>query len=229
MRGAAFAIVASAAFAAAVAACSSASDPSGAPHEPSPDFVRVEAPAAPAPQPPAAPAASAEAPRPAMPQVTERRARATLRGNRAYDGAPPMIPHAAKNYAFDACLECHGPGDGAGGDVVAAPTPHPELIHCRSCHVPFTEDGTEFRPSTAERFVWPAAERAHPQAPWTIPHPATMRERCILCHTSPNLPESLRTTHPERRACRQCHVPAQESSPGPRPTGAWTGGPPQDD
>jgi hypothetical protein len=34
-----------------------------------------------------------------------------------------------------------------------------------------------------------------------------MRENCAACHTGPAAREEIRTTHPERIRCRQCHVP----------------------
>lgn len=219
-RTAAAAVLALAAVAAAVA-CSVPAPEGPAPGEPGP--ATVAAPADPS-QPD-----SADAPAPRPPATDEVREARALRRNRAYDGAPPMVPHPDKGYALDQCLECHGPGDGAGGDLVAVPTPHPELVHCTSCHVALVDERAEFRPSDAEAFVWPAARRAHAEAPWTIPHPVTMRERCILCHTSPNLAEPARTTHPQRRACTQCHVPASGDWPGARPADAWTGGPPKKD
>jgi cytochrome c-type protein NapB len=34
-----------------------------------------------------------------------------------------------------------------------------------------------------------------------------MRENCAACHTGPAAREEIRTSHPERTRCRQCHVP----------------------
>ena len=41
----------------------------------------------------------------------------------------------------------------------------------------------------------------------TIPHPLQLRENCLACHGGPAARAELRTTHPERVRCRQCHVP----------------------
>jgi cytochrome c-type protein NapB len=48
--------------------------------------------------------------------------------------------------------------------------------------------------------------RAWPQAPPTIPHPTFMRNDCMSCH-GPNGLFGLRTPHPDRQSCFQCHVP----------------------
>jgi hypothetical protein len=34
-----------------------------------------------------------------------------------------------------------------------------------------------------------------------------MRENCIACHDGPGAREEVRTNHPERWRCRQCHLP----------------------
>ena len=49
--------------------------------------------------------------------------------------------------------------------------------------------------------------RLHDRAPPTIPHKTFMRENCVACHAGPAAREEIRTSHPERRRCRQCHVP----------------------
>jgi cytochrome c-type protein NapB len=48
--------------------------------------------------------------------------------------------------------------------------------------------------------------RAHPGAPPVIPHKVFMRENCLSCHSGPGGREEIRTTHPERTRCMQCHV-----------------------
>ena len=52
-----------------------------------------------------------------------------------------------------------------------------------------------------------AGDRATPGAPPRIPHRVLMRENCVACHDGPGAREEVRTTHPERWRCRQCHVP----------------------
>jgi cytochrome c-type protein NapB len=49
-------------------------------------------------------------------------------------------------------------------------------------------------------------ERAYPGAPPTMPHPSFMRERCESCHGVLGL--GIRTTHPWRASCPQCHAPS---------------------
>jgi cytochrome c-type protein NapB len=130
---------------------------------------------------------------------------------RAYDGAPPVIPHDPSGAD---CVSCHAdraievPGVG-----LSPPSPHQgtsglgSTARCRQCHVhPVTRD--TFRQST---FVGLAQDlrrghRAHPLAPPVIPHPVFMRENCAACHTGPAAREEIRTSHPERTRCLQCHL-----------------------
>jgi cytochrome c-type protein NapB len=51
--------------------------------------------------------------------------------------------------------------------------------------------------------------RAWPLAPPTIPHSTLMRSDCLSCHGPQGL-YGLRTPHPERQSCVQCHVPGAE-------------------
>lgn len=50
-------------------------------------------------------------------------------GLRAYEGAPPVLPHAT--WMRQNCLSCHGPG-GAN----SFRTPHPDRHNCLQCHAP---------------------------------------------------------------------------------------------
>ena len=52
-----------------------------------------------------------------------------------------------------------------------------------------------------------AGDRASGGAPPRIPHRILMRENCGSCHDGPAAREEIRTSHPERTRCRQCHVP----------------------
>ena len=45
----------------------------------------------------------------------------------------------------------------------------------------------------------------------SIPHPLEGRENCLACHTGPAAREEIRTSHPERERCQQCHVPSTTS------------------
>lgn len=150
-----------------------------------------------------APAAS----EPAAPRSTGERAL-----GRAYDGAPPTIPHDA---SIGSCVTCHD-ADGAAidGIGVAPASPHGEaaaggaMRRCRQCHVPETTRSL----LVASRFTglaqgpWRGA-RATAGAPPTIPHTLQLRGECLTCHAGPGARVEIRTTHPERSRCRQCHVP----------------------
>lgn len=138
--------------------------------------------------------------------ATERAAR------RAYDGAPPVAPH--RDFGVT-CTECHNERglqiDGVG---YAPPTPHEGTTglsatsRCRQCHV-FRATEQVWVDSTFVGLVQDLArgQRLNELAPPTIPHPVFMRENCRACHTGPAAREEIRTSHPERARCTQCHVP----------------------
>jgi cytochrome c-type protein NapB len=48
--------------------------------------------------------------------------------------------------------------------------------------------------------------RLNPISPPTIPHQIFMRENCLACHSGPAAREEIRTAHPDRVRCRQCHL-----------------------
>lgn len=130
---------------------------------------------------------------------------------RAYDGAPPVIPHERFSRA---CDSCHGgqavavPGTG-----IAPTAPHGDTdgmragARCTQCHVERTTRG-EFRVGHFEGRPQRVRHRAAatPGAPPVMPHPAFMRESCAACHVGPAARPEIRTSHPERTRCRQCHV-----------------------
>ncbi len=147
---------------------------------------------------------------------TQRGEPVLLRAHRSYDGAPPVIPHLVGDLGRGDCLNCHLKGDSSDDGQFAPKTPHPELTNCRQCHVERTTEA-EFVASDFKGGVYATGTRQHAESPWRIPHPLTMRERCSVCHTGENVPESVRTTHPERTNCVQCHLPAHDGWPGPRP------------
>ena len=144
---------------------------------------------------------------------------------RAYDGAPPTVPHAPFGASCEACHDARGQAVPGVGFAPASPhvgTPYEgETSRCRQCHV--------FR-TTEESFVESGfvglaqdlspGDRATAGAPPRIPHRLLMRENCAACHTGPAAREEIRTTHPERGRCRQCHVPlnaTDEFASGARP------------
>ena len=129
---------------------------------------------------------------------------------RAYFGAPPVIPHEIAQFESAAdCLNCHGnqPETDEGNPGV----PHAHLASCTQCHVIqeaelFSEldtAGNEFR-GLAEPT---SGRRAWAGAPPTIPHATLMRSACLTCH-GPAGHRGIRTSHPERLSCQQCHAPS---------------------
>ena len=137
------------------------------------------------------------------------------REHRAYEGAPPTIPHAINEKGASECMACHGEGLRIDGRL-ATPMSHEYLTNCTQCHVP--EVGSI--PAADERYDelpldntfvglerWGPAERAHEGAPPVNPHPEHMREDCMSCHGEIARP-GLRTTHPWKSECTQCHAPS---------------------
>lgn len=136
---------------------------------------------------------------------------------RAYAGAPPVVPHAVDELSTLACLACHEAGALVGGRL-APPMSHSTRESCTQCHV-----------SAAERPRWmesgapgawagnsfvglperPSGARAWAGAPPTLPHPSWMRERCASCHGVAGR-AGLRTSHPGRQSCPQCHALSDE-------------------
>jgi cytochrome c-type protein NapB len=127
---------------------------------------------------------------------------------RAYPGAPPVIPHPVGDALAEgkACLPCHADGGWAPAFGAYAPVvPHPELQSCGQCHV--TQRVTSvFRPAEWSTAAPPRIGRgALPGGPPPIPHGLQMRENCLACHAGPGAIAEIRTSHPERVNCRQCH------------------------
>ena len=138
---------------------------------------------------------------------------ATVRAERRlYDGAPPVIPHMDFGAACSACHDAQGISvEGVG---FAPMSPHDETgdagttQRCRQCHV-FVNDGGLFVENDfvgLQQDLRPGS-RLYAGAPPTIPHRLLMRENCVACHAGPGAREEVRTSHPERTRCRQCHVP----------------------
>jgi cytochrome c-type protein NapB len=131
--------------------------------------------------------------------------------NRAYDGAPPTVPHPSEGMFSVSCLVCHGEGLKV-GDRVASKISHAHLTNCTQCLVEQDRSGLPFRDQLMEnRFVGVyragPGQRASPGAPPTIPHHTWMRENCTSCHGLVTRP-GTRTTHPWLTSCTQCHSPS---------------------
>lgn len=150
--------------------------------------------------------------------VTDAERSAALRqraSRRAFDGAPPVVPHPVAQDSSAACLACHGPGLVI-KDKVASKMSHALYTSCTQCHVPAVgpripmTEMSLLEPLTENHFAGLNAPlkgtRAWPQAPPTIPHSTRMRSDCLSCHGPQGL-FGLRTPHPDRPSCTQCHVP----------------------
>lgn len=125
---------------------------------------------------------------------------------RAYDGAPPVIPHAVRSLGRQDCLNCHREGMDLQGGGIAARTPHPERTACRQCHVEQVAASAVFVANGFAGWRHPGAgTRAYPGAPPTVPHPRNGREGCLGCHGA-NGGSPIRTPHSDRVNCLQCHV-----------------------
>jgi len=147
------------------------------------------------------------------PPITREQA---LAEGRSYSGAPPVIGHQVLELGRAECLSCHLHGDSMDKQGrKSTPTPHPELSRCTQCHV---ESKTKnlFVKNQFKGKPYAMGIRSQPNGPWLIPHPLTMRENCLGCHGTEAAPTLMKTTHPERQRCIQCHIPAHKNFPGPR-------------
>jgi cytochrome c-type protein NapB len=168
---------------------------------------------------------------------------------RAFPGAPPRVPHGLtqEEYRTQRCKVCHERGGYAARFGAYAPvTPHPEFGECLQCHVPEAMSVGVALPDRTGEVVcrqchvdpdrrppslvsldwvprpWPVLDtRAMPGGPPVIPHDLQFRGDCLACHAGPAAVRELRTRHPERSNCRQCHVTqesgVQDSLPGATP------------
>jgi len=157
----------------------------------------------------------------ALTNVTEAERALALReraARRALDGAPPVVPHPIAQDSAASCLACHGVGLVV-KDKVASKISHAAYTSCTQCHVPAvgpripTSEIALREPLTENQFAGLNAPlkgtRAWPQAPPTVPHSTLMRSDCNSCHGPQGL-FGLRTPHPNRQACVQCHAPGAE-------------------
>lgn len=135
---------------------------------------------------------------------------------RSFEGAPPVMPHSADfGEGSKECLDCHLEGMTLGSRV-ARPVSHSALPNCIQCHVEsvhrdFTELGIPAIPMPGNAFRGRRPEldsKAEPAngMPPAIPHTLQLRTRCLSCHGQYGY-EGLRTSHPERAVCVQCHLP----------------------
>jgi cytochrome c-type protein NapB len=131
---------------------------------------------------------------------------------RAYQGAPPRIPHelvTKKGIGAGACLKCHEHGGYTAKFEAYAPiTPHPEFLNCRQCHVPILTEQSFTEGSGFEGLGHPTLQnKALISSPPTIPHDLQNRTDCLSCHGGAGGMTSIRVSHPYRANCVQCHTP----------------------
>jgi len=143
-------------------------------------------------------------------EESRRSLQAQRASRRAYDGAPPVVPHPIDQLTTSSCVACHTTGLRI-GELRAPAMSHDFMHNCTQCHVEqwsvhmpqIAVAANIFRPLDA-----PAqGERAWPGAPPTIPHPTFMRDNCMACH-GPSGPDPIRTSHPWQVNCLQCHAPS---------------------
>jgi cytochrome c-type protein NapB len=130
---------------------------------------------------------------------------------RAFDGAPPVIPHKPFGAA---CVNCHTmAGINVPGVGFAPPSPHKltrgvaGTTYCTQCHVwKLSNDVWKENSFVGLAQDLRKGKSAMLGSPPVIPHAIQMRENCMACHTGAAAREEIRCDHPERVNCRQCHV-----------------------
>ncbi|MBI2422370.1 MAG: nitrate reductase cytochrome c-type subunit [Candidatus Hydrogenedentes bacterium] len=152
--------------------------------------------------------AETEAQRAAEQAEADRDHRASLR---AFYAAPPVIPHESESMQDSNCSFCHSAERELPGFERKSPrSPHPYLERCTQCHVASQSPLGEAEPMTITRWAGlqdpGEGHRAGLMAPPVMPHKLRMRENCISCHSPESPYVYLRTPHPERVNCQQCHV-----------------------
>ncbi len=132
---------------------------------------------------------------------------------RAYPGAPPIIPHPVANdgvIAYD-CLSCHRDGGFVPEYNAYSPvTPHPDFENCRQCHVPQLVETMFVQTDWAVPEPPKRGRQSIAGGPLQLPHSLHLRSDCKSCHVGPQAVVEIRSSHPERENCQQCHVPQEE-------------------
>jgi len=130
--------------------------------------------------------------------------------NRAFNGAPPTVPHSIDQMSSESCMLCHEQGFKL-STLRASKMSHQFLSECTQCHVennPTHQPASLFGETTFVGLPPPKeGPRAYTGAPPQIPHTTWMRVECLSCH-GPNGAHGIRTTHPWRQDCQQCHAVA---------------------
>lgn len=131
---------------------------------------------------------------------------------RAFNGAPPTVPHPIDQLDSAACMACHGEGLRT-ASLRASKMPHPFYANCTQCHVEqqatYTAPSATFENSFAGAAAPMRGERAFAGAPPVVPHSTWMRNDCLACHGRTAAP-GLASTHPWRKNCLQCHAESSQ-------------------
>jgi cytochrome c-type protein NapB len=146
------------------------------------------------------------------------------RARRAYAGAPPVVPHSIQEREAAACLTCHGTGSRLAG-LRAPMMSHQEYTMCVQCHAPQRQESSRVRAMAPvgedNLFVGVSepgpGEIAWEGAPPLVPHATFMRESCNSCH-GPHGAQGLKTPHPVRASCSQCHATSADFDQNSPPT-----------
>ncbi|MDH4200056.1 MAG: nitrate reductase cytochrome c-type subunit [Spirochaetia bacterium] len=137
--------------------------------------------------------------------------------SRAYEGAPPVIPHFITKSGTRYCLSCHGKGIVFEREArvmnqknaLSKITPHPTWVNCLQCHV-IQNDVRLFHKNKFKTF-----RLAHPEkiaktgeevAPPLRPHQEENRENCVVCHLSKTADSSIIPKHGMMEGCEACHM-----------------------
>jgi len=131
---------------------------------------------------------------------------------RAFEGAPPRIPHPIGQNSSATCSQCHEKTTIIGA-VIAPIYSHKHLLLCLQCHVegvsaiPSKNDTIAPWGSTFVGLRGPSSPyRWNGFSPPSIPHHVFMRERCRSCHGEHTNQIEFRSPHVERQSCQQCHA-----------------------
>lgn len=145
---------------------------------------------------------------------------------RAYDGAPPVVPHPIHQRDTQNCLSCHGEGLWI-DSVFARPISHDPWPSCTQCHVEGRGTLQKWNLGSFSGMEAMAGVRYVTGAPPVIPHTATQvaltRSDCMRCHgthawpgvrytqnDAHRIPAASTGEHEDRKImnlrCQQCHV-----------------------
>jgi nitrate reductase (cytochrome), electron transfer subunit len=153
----------------------------------------------------------------ALTNVTEAERALALReraSRRAFDGAPPVVPHPVAQDSAAACLACHGPGLVI-KDKVASKMSHALYTSCTQCHVPAVgpripmPDMTLLEPLTENQFVGLRIVEGQPRL---AAGAADDSAQHVDAHRLPELPRTAGFVRPAHASSRpavvlQCHAP----------------------